>query len=223
MDNILVLLLETALLAGVIFWAYSRWQRLKPKLVDEASEKRGSVAGDKTTVKAIGVEAVRRLLTRARTLLEQETVLEARLSKGAIEQLEASPEALAAISGLMQKSLEAADICSMVVGKEGIYAYIVVTPNRHDHPNLLRRHAPFSAGWRYHAEIVRASLLASGPFSGMVAILFFLNPDRMESTVLLSCVGPNSMLLPTSLADAQDLKASGVKTLDTSVDFSLAD
>jgi hypothetical protein len=207
----------------VLAWARYRWAKLKPEIFPDQTKNDTGTSANPTGTLAARTERAARLITRARTLLEKEDAPEARIAAEALRKIEASSaETAPAIETLMTKALETAEVGSLLLGSGGLYVYVVVIPNRHEHAHLLRRYAPFSGGWRCHAELVRASLIASGEFSGLAALLLFLSPEGKESTLQLSCADANSILIPPTLVEGQDLKTAGVKTLDASVEFSLA-
>lgn len=213
-------------LAGIVpvaLWARYRWGKMKHELFPEEIENQvvvGTTVGEALSVRG---ERASRLITQARIILEKEDWPQARAATQALRNVEASTsETGPAIDELMKKALETAEVGSLLLGSGGLYVYVVVIPNRHEHTHLLRRYAAFSSGWRCHAELIRASLIASGQFSGMAAILLFLSPEGKENTLQLSYADTNSILIPSTLVEAEDLRTPGVQTHNASVEFSLA-
>jgi hypothetical protein len=216
-----VLFLALGLIPAFV-WVRNRWLKLKPELFPDAGK---SVADNASQHAQIaGPERVTAILARAKAMLEKEKQPEAQTGVAVLAKLQGlSGESAMAIHTLLAHALDTADLSSLLLGRGGLYAFVVVVPNRHEHAHLLRRYPAFSAGWRYHAEVVRASLIASGDFSGLAAILFFLSPEGGESTLLVSCADRNRMLLPAALAQGEDRKAANVATYDGSVNFSLTE
>jgi hypothetical protein len=224
MDLTIAILILAAGVVPVLLWACYRWKRLKPELFSEAELKekgtQGAASGARTS--KAGTETVIRLLGKAEALLERENTPETNAAAKAIKQIAAASQQTApAINSIIQQSLDKAELTSLLLGEEGTYTYIVVAPNRHDHAHLIGRYQPFSAGWRHHAELVRSSLMASGVFRGLTALLFFLSPEGKESIARLAFAGPDSMLVPGALAQGEDLVAADVKMLEASFEFSL--
>jgi len=207
----------------VLIWARYRWVKLKVELFPDEVEKDSSVKTTPGGALPARAGCALRLLTHARSLLDKEDSPEAKVAANALRKLETSSAQTApAIEELIDQALETADVRSLLLGSGGLYVYVVVVPNRHEHSHLLRRYAPFSAGWRYHLEIARASVMASGQFFGLAAILLFLSPEGKENILQVSCVSPNSMLIPSTLVEGDDFKTMGVKTHDASLEFTLA-
>ncbi len=205
-------------LFAVLIWARYRWVKLRPEFfpVDKTS---GGVRQDALRAARVADSVVK----RAKTVLEQESTPEATVAAGALRIFEgASNDATAAFDALISKAHGSAEVGSLLLGSGGLYVYLVVVPDRHEHARLLRRYPFFASGWRQHAEMVRASLLASGDFVGMAAILVFLSPEGRDCVLQLSCITADSMLIPQTLIEAEDLTASGVKAHTASFEFSLA-
>ena len=110
----------------------------------------------------------------------------------------------------------------MLIATTDMHVYVIVVPNRHEHPQLIRRYAPFSNGWRQHCERIRAYLVASGEFSRLVAYLFFLDPGANDCLLLVSYADDHSMLLPSGLVKGGEAIGTGVDVLDTYHKFSLS-
>jgi hypothetical protein len=220
----IAILILAAGVVPVLLWARYRWKKLKPELFSEAELKQKVTGNATLRVRSnkVGPETVVRLLGRAEALLEEENTPETKAAANAIRQIAAASQQTApAIDSIIQESLDKVELTSLLLGDDGTYTYIVVAPNRHDHAHLIGRYQAFSAGWRHHAELVRSSLMASGAFRGLTALLFFLSPEGKESIARLAFAGPNSMLIPGALAHGEDLVAADVKVLEASFEFSL--
>jgi|SRR5262245_40721193 len=225
MSIVITILILAAGLVPVVLWARWRWKKLKPDLFSEAELKADGPeqqnAGTATAPPSL--EAVTRLLTRAESILEGENLPETTIAAEAIHRLACAASQIApAIGAVIQESLEKAELTSLLLGDDGLYSYIVVVPNRHDHAHLIGRYVPFSAGWRLHATSLRESLKSSGAFRGLTALLFFLSADRKECIARIAWAGPDCILIPSALAQSGDLSVTGVKVLDSSFEFSLA-
>jgi hypothetical protein len=217
------------LLAGIgIVWliAFLRWNKLGKELFPNGV---GGYAGAQAAPKTIGIRSglASRLIERSLHLLDGDASPTAATAARALRSVGAMPGTTKAMDDLIAKSLETAEVRSVLLGTGGLYTYMLVVPNRHDHSHLLRRHAPFSGGWRQHAEVLRKALSTAeespgGQFKGMASLLLFLSPEGEESRLQISCADQTSMLIPLSLAEAEDAKVEGVKTSDLAMDFKLA-
>lgn len=221
-DLVLALSLLSIGVVPVVLWARHRWKKLGPEIFPALDKDHTNHARNNPS--ATRVQSAARLITRVRALLDQETAAEARSGAELLKKIEASSaEAAPLIDNLIASALETADVSSLLLATgNGQFLYAVAIPNRHEHPHLLRRYEAFSSGWRRHAEQMRASLTASGEFSILTAVLLFLSPEGRESALRISCVGPDSILVPPTLMDAHDVKAAAVKPFDASLEFSLA-
>lgn len=214
--------------ALVAVWARFRWSRLKPELFppteqvgadeDESTVKHKSTSLDPWLKNVPGLlMGIQRALEREKTP-EAQTLLET-----ARKLEEAAPEFPSAVRSVVVKAIESGDLSSLLVGRRGLYAYVVAFPNRHEHAHLLRRYAPFSAGWAEHAELVRASLASSGAFSAMIAYLFFLSPDVKDGILLVSYASPELMLVPSRLLQGAQSKGVACKAVDAAMEFKMSD
>ncbi len=206
--------------AGIVLWAILRWRKIGPELFPDSVQPDES-PGVAQPVVGVQIHCASRLIERAAALLEEDDSPLARLGVDALRKFELSDEIAPAIDALMMKSRESASLESLMVRKDGSYAYVVAVPSRHEHAHLLRRYAPFAAGWRHHLELVRASLTANGTFMNMVAMLLFLNPEKKESVLQISCCDQGSVLIPSPLAERSDLNQAGLAVLDSSIEFNL--
>lgn len=206
--------------------AWLRWRQLKPQLFPPTGRARGDEEGDAGGRRgaALRPQNVPRLLGELRGVLEKEKTPEAQTLLEAARGLESgAPEFPAAVHSVLVRAVESGELSSLLVARQGAYAYIVAVPNRHEHPHLLRRYAPFAAGWAEHARLVRDSLMSGGEFTVMLAYLFFLSPDAKEGILLASCVSPKMMLVPSRLSQGTGPKGGVCKTLDAALEFKLAD
>lgn len=211
----------------VTFWALFRWSRLKPQLFpqldvstqDEFSSpaKNGGLGGIQW------LKDIPAILVGARHVLEREQIPETQAPVEAMRKLEATaPQLAIAMQSVITKSLRSAELHSLLVGVHGLYAYIVVVPNRHEHPHLIRRYASFSGGWTQHANLVKASLMASGNFSALIGYLFFLNPNAKEGVLLVSYADASTELIPSGLMHGSELKLASAKSVDASFEFKMS-
>lgn len=222
-------LLISALGAGlVVVWARWRWSKLKPELFpeeggegldEEESAPKGGGLGS-----ASWLQNVPGLLAGVRHALERERTPEAQTLLEAARRVEAAaPELPAAVRSLISRAVESGELSSLLVGRQGLYAYVVAVPNRHEHPHLLRRYAPFSAGWAEHADVVRASLASSGDFSAVLAYLFFLSPDAKDGLLLVSYASAETLLVPSRLLQGSRWKGGACKAVDAALEFKMSD
>jgi hypothetical protein len=207
-------------------WARHRWSRLRPELFPAPVAPRGPEAGHEAAHAAAARFApgrAARVLADARGALERAGGPEAEAVLSAVRRLDPLAAQLAGVvHEVVARSLETAEVQSVLVAERGTYAYVVVVPNRHEHDHLLRRHASFAAGWRDHLEGVRASLLAGGEFSALAVFLFFLEPGAGESVLLVSYADAGRVVLPGALAHEADTGDPAVAILDASVEFTLS-
>jgi hypothetical protein len=213
-------------LAPVLLWARLRWAKLGPELFPRDNEP-DALTDDPLASRRgralFEAERIPQILAGARTALARDTSRLATSVLTAMEELDASsPGICPVIHSLIVEARRAAELRSMLIATAGMHAYVVVVPNRHEHPQLIRRYAPFSDGWRHHCDRIRASLEASGKFSRLVAYLFFLSPDANDCVLLLSYADAHSMLLPSGLVGSGEATGTGINVLDTSLEFSLA-
>lgn len=223
-----LLLFSTLAVSLVAVWARFRWSRLKPELfppTDQAGQdEEEATANHRGASSDLWLQNVPGILTGVQRALEREKTPEAQTLHEATRKLEAAvPELPAAIRSVVVKAIESGELGSLLLGKHGLYAYIVAVPNRHEHSHLIRRYAPFSAGWAEHVELVRASLTSSGDFSAMLAYLFFLSPDAKDGVLLMSYASPEMLLVPSRLLQGSQSKSSDCKTVDAAMEFKMSD
>jgi hypothetical protein len=228
MDDPLIfglLLLAVGILI-VAIWARLRWTKLKPALFPQQDEteqaENNSAAGNGGPNSRQWFKDVPAILVGARRMLEREQIPEAQQPVDALRKLEATPQLAAAVQSVITKSLESAELHSLLVRLQGVYAYIVVVPNRHEHPHLIRRYAPFSAGWTNHADLVKAWLISSGDFSALISYLFFLSPDAKEGVLLVSYADADTEFVPGRLTQEAELKRANAKIVDASLEFKMS-
>jgi len=226
--GITLLLLLGIAIATVNAWAYYRWSKLKPVLFplsDENNQQEaGSPASDINPEQHLWLKDVPSILGRVQHVLEREKTLETQALLKALRKLEtAAPELPAIAQSVITKTLKSAELHSLLVGAQGIYAYIVVIPNRHEHPHLIRRYAPFASGWGEHAEMVKASLMSSGACSALISYLFFLSPDAKEGLLLVSYSDRDISLVPSNLLQGAELKRASSRAVDAALEFRMSD
>lgn len=224
-----LLLFSTLGVAAVAVWASISWSKLKTELfppIDEAAqdEEEEAAGKHKGASSDLWLQNVPGLLTGVRRALEREKTAEAQTLLEATRELEAvAPELPAAVRSVVVKAVESGELGSLLLGKGGLYAYVVAVPNRHEHPHLISRYSPFSAGWVGHAELVRDSLASSGDFSAMLAYLFFLSPDAKDGIILVSYASPEMLLAPTRLLPGSQSKNGNCKAIDAAMEFKMSD
>lgn len=219
-----VLLAFVGGIAIVVIWARHRWSKLKPELfpVEETSSAEDRQFSAPSRSLGVGTDTVTSLLARAISVLQEQKTPEAVVAVSAIQKLVASIRELTTqIYSLMGKALDTAEIQSLVIGDGRTYAYVVVVPNRHEHPHMLGRYTPFLAGWRQHLCGIRASLAASGEFANLTCLLLFLSPSGKDSAFLVSHATTDLTLIPAVLLQRGDLKLADVRTLDAFMEFDL--
>jgi hypothetical protein len=229
MNDILIygiLIMVVAILA-VFFWTRFRWSKLKPELFPELLEAEHNAGpfteGGKQTERRwlMNIPAI---LAGVQRTLEKTRVPEEQALVEALRKVEAAaPQLPAAVRSVVTASLESAELHSLLVNSQGLYAYIVAVPNRHEHPHLIRRYTPFATGWINHASLVKASLMSSGEFSGLISYLFFLSPDDREGLLLLSYADASTELVPSRLILEAELKRTNAIPVDTSLEFKMSD
>ncbi|HVG19624.1 MAG TPA: hypothetical protein VNI02_11265 [Blastocatellia bacterium] len=226
--GIFILLFTVLGVGTAAAWAHFRWSKLKPllfPLTDETDQYGGEFAAEvNSRGQPLWLKNVPQLLSGVHRMLEKEEGPEVQAVLEASRKLQTdAPELAVAIQSVIVKAVESGELKSLLVGKQDLYAYIVVIPNRHEHPHLIRRYAPFSAGWAGHADLVRASLISSNAFSAMLGYLFFLSPDAKEGILLMSYADPNIMLVPSSLLQGSQLKGVTCKAMDAAMEFNMSD
>jgi hypothetical protein len=226
--GIWLLLLSVIVVSIAVAWAKSRWSKLQPELfppTDEATQDEEEAATrHKGASSDLWLKNVSGLLAGVGRALEREKTPEAQTLLEATRKLEAAaPELPAAVRSVVIKAAESGELGSLLLGKDGLYAYVVAVPNRHEHPHLIRRYAPFSAGWAGHAELVRDSLASSGDFSAMLAYLFFLSPDATDGVLLVSYASPEMLLVPSRLLQGSQSKSGNCKAVDAAIEFKMSD
>jgi hypothetical protein len=222
------LLLFSALgVALVVAWATFRWSKLKPALFPRPTQ--AEQDDDESSARhsdglSTWLKNVPGILDRVPRALENEKTPEAlTLLEASRKMKAAAPELPVAAQSVIIKALESGELSSLLLGKQGLYAYIVAVPNRHEHPHLIRRYAPFSAGWAEHADLVKASLMSSGAFSTLLSYLFFLSPDANEGILLMSYADRETTLIPSRLLQGSQLKAEAYKGVDAAMEFKMSD
>jgi hypothetical protein len=226
--GIWLLLFSTFGVSLVAAWASFRWSRLKPELfppTDEAAQdEEEAVTKRRRASSDQWLQNVPGLLAGVRRALEGEQTLEAQTLLDATRKVEAAaPELPVAVRSVVIKAVESGELGSLLLGQDGLYTYIVAVPNRHEHPHLIRRYAPFSAGWASHAELVRDSLASSGDFSAMLTYLFFLSPDAKDGVLLVSYASPEMLLVPSRLLQGSQSKSGSCKAVDAAMEFKMSD
>src|SRR6185295_10993461 len=175
-------------LTPAILWTRRRWAKLGPELFPH--DKEAELAADPESHRRsarIGGARVSQVLAGARASLARDPSHLATLVLTAMEKLDASSPGIGpVIHALLTDARRAAELRSMLIATTDMHVYVIVVPNRHEHPQLIRRYAPFSNGWRQHCERIRAYLVASGEFSRLVAYLFFLDPGANDCLLLVS-------------------------------------
>jgi hypothetical protein len=223
-----LLLLSSLSLVLVIVWARIRWKRLKAELFPAPGLSEEEEDGALPAIRGSAelepwLKDVPRLLGGVQRALEKEKSPEAQTLLEAARRLEtAAPELPAAAQSVIMQALDTGELKSLLLSKQGLHAYVVAIPNRHEHSHLIRRYAPFSAGWGEHADLVRTSLAASGDFSALVGYLFFLSPDAKEGILLASYADPDTLLVPSSLFQGSQPKGGACKAVDASMEFKMS-
>jgi len=223
----LLLLLPTLFgILGVGIWTRYRWLRLKPVLFPElvAPQEPDSSVVDETEKKRerFNVPAI---LHGLQGVLEKDPTPQAQLLLKAAHTLEASiptPKLSEAVQSLLTKSTETAAVQSGLIRAGASYAYIVVVPNRHEHPHLIRRYECFAGGWSQHAKLVKASLIASGPFDSLIGYLFFINPDAKEGVLLVSYANGRTLIVPSTLIQEEEIKLDELSPSSAALEFKIS-
>jgi hypothetical protein len=221
-----IILLALGIL-GVTLWGFYRWSRLKPELFPN-SEQPDYTSGEASAIdKEAGMaqllDRLPMILTGARRALEKGHSIEDRLPAAIMRKLETETAGfVSVIKDVLARSLESAEMHSVLMRQANLFVYIVAIPGRHEHPHLIRRYPAFSEGWGAHANLLRAGLTRGSEFHSLISFLFFLNPDGRGGALYVSYEDAEITLLPSGLIRETERKNQNAKTLDSRYEFSLS-
>jgi hypothetical protein len=91
------------------------------------------------------------------------------------------------------------EVRSTLVRLPSAVAHIVCIPGRFEHSKLFERLEPFSSGWLAYAERLRAVTAANGSPGGLLALLFFFDPDVRNGVLLVAYESSGLHLVPKDL------------------------
>jgi hypothetical protein len=213
-------------LALCVAWIRWRWGRVRPRLrFDETAgeEGKGGSASSASVARSTIRERFVNLGRASLALLRNAGCAEADAGASAVRILEGAPlEVFSAMDAAVEDAIESAEVRSVMIEADSACVYFAVLPNRPEHLRLLNRNSTFAGGWLQHVNAVRASLMASTGISNIVFLLCAVNPLTLNSTLHVTCANAHNILIPSSLADRDDLAIPGVKGFDGRVDFNLA-
>ena len=226
MEYALIILLLIIGFVLVAIYLNIRWNRLKPELFPQLDV---ISIDDKISPAAESVQNrrwlndIQSILLGVHRAIEREKSTEIRVQAEPFQKFEAiAPKFAEAVRSVIVKSLDSAELHTLLVKIQDLYAYIVVVPNRHEYPHLIRRYSPFSAGWTYHINLIKNSLAHNGDTPILVGYLFFLSPDSKEGIVLVSYADAHTELVPSMLVYNAELELPNVKIWNASLEFSMS-
>jgi hypothetical protein len=222
--------LEIGIIALVIavtvvgVWGRHKWKQFRSELFQEEGVSRGDKREPMTNSGSSNplLSKVVSVLCETPIVLDRDPSPSARPFKEFLNRQNGFVNATAAaMESTLREALDSAELKSRLVELGGMYIYIVVVPNRHQHPRLIRRYDAFANGWRNHVELVEAALGKKKRLAGVVIYSFFLNPDGSESELLLSYADAQNLILPRGLLTTCEMNSNNIGLLDTSIEFKL--
>jgi hypothetical protein len=218
LGNLALAVLALALLAvpGVLlFHGYRKqWQRLRPALVaavEAARESEGGVISaalaDSTWSSGFGgaLRKVREELLTADDGAAGGVV-------GALEAVIENPTLTERARSTAIEALWSGQVQSFLARCEGVLAYVLIFPAKHEDPKGLRRHAPFRKGWVEHLTELRRLLATRGELSlPILSVLVFVSSDASDGSVIVGYDDGRTSLLPGPVVEESEGRASGVR------------
>jgi hypothetical protein len=200
--GILGIVMMTFAIALLILWVRKRWSMLQPELFPDVT-----VADE-----AEAVSGFRSWLTKIPSILDgsREMALDSfqnnvdavssgqHIRKSDWLSIRETAQAIAV------NALDANDVQSTLLELSGIYVYLVVVPNRHEHPSLLQKYSCFASGWFGHVRLLRDSLAHEAGFNGLECFLMFIAPDGEDGVLLCSLANKEAVAVPASLVPLTD-------------------
>jgi hypothetical protein len=99
------------------------------------------------------------------------------------------------------------DLRSALVRLDQGLVYLLMFPGRHEDRRALRRYPSLERGWPAHAAGVRAA--AGAGSAPMVALLYFLNLDAHDGTLLVVYEGDDNRRFPAEMAESAQFAPAG--------------
>lgn len=222
---LVIILMVVGFLAVAVYLSI-RWDRLKTELFpqfdivalnNEISPKNESLQNRRW------LKDIQLIIAGANRAVEREKSSEIQVQTESFQKIESIGAKFAeAVRSVITKSLETAELHTLLVNIQGLYVYVVVIPNRHEYPHLIRRYSPFSAGWVYHINLIKNSLAHNGDALTLIGYLFFLSPDFKEGIVLVSYADAQTDFVPGTLVYDAELELPNVKIWNASLEFSMS-
>lgn len=214
-----------AVLLIVICVLIIRWIQLKSELFpnpnitpsDKASNK------NKAPQKHQWLNKLQPILFGLHRAVEKESSDDLYIQKAAFQEFESNAAKFTeAIRSVITISLNSAELHTLLLKANNSYSYIVVFPNRHEYPHLIRRYLPFSAGWTQHLTLIKKKLADSGDNSPLIGYLFFLSPDLKEGITLVSYADAQTTIVPATLVYDAELKLPNVRSWNAFLEFNMS-
>lgn len=212
--------------ALLIVWAMTVWRRLKPTLFP-SSEQREETTGAQTNSKHLGrnewVERVASVIAQAGNALAADKAPIAQDAAELVQKIETDVHGLlSAVKRTIQKTLDSAQLHSVLVRSNGMMAYVLAVPGRHEHYHLIRRYPAFSKGWVSHFELMRTSLMSNPDFSALICLIFFFSPEQRDGILLISYADRVNVLHPRELMSETELLACPAESAGAHVEFKMS-
>lgn len=108
---------------------------------------------------------------------------------------------------VVRRALHDGEIGSLLLKLDDAAVYLVAFPDRHEFPQLLRRHAGFALGWLAHVKQVQRKLAAGEDGPQLLALGVFLAPDGHDGVLLPTFVGEGEAMVAECLLDPEERAA----------------
>jgi hypothetical protein len=202
------------------------WNQLKPELfphLDIVTFDNEISPNEKAQQNRRWLNDVQSILLGVHRAVEKENSSENQVQIEAFKKFESViPKLTYEVRSVITKSLDSAELHTLLIDIQNLYAYIVVVPNRHEYPHLIRRYAPFSMGWMQHIKLIKKTLEQRNDSLTLIGYLFFLSPDFKEGLILVSYADSKTELVPAMLVYDAELRTSNVKTWNASWEFGMS-
>lgn len=221
-----VIILTIVGFLAVVVYLSIRWERLKTELfpqLDVVTLNNEISPKNESPQNRRWLKDIQLILAGANRAVEKEMSSEIQVQAEPFQKIESvAPKLAEAVRSVITKSLDTAELHTLLVNIQGLYVYVVVVPNRYDYPHLIRRYSTFSGGLIYHINLIKNSLEHNGNDPTLIGYLFFLSPDFKEGIVLVSYSDAQTDFVPDTLVYDAELKLPNVKVWNASLEFSMS-